>query len=62
MRAAAALGLRVVNLQHDGIVVMGVEESKRGEVEAAMGEAVTGSCGYKVQVTLEKVRHVDRVD
>ena len=29
IRAASALGLRVVNLQHDGIVVKGMEEDRR---------------------------------
>ena len=52
----------MVNLQHDGIVVMGVEEERREEVADAMSEAVTAACGYEAKVKLEKVRHVDRVD
>ena len=62
IRAAAAMGLRVVNLQHDGIVVTGVREERREVVEDAMSEAVTASCGYEARVTLEKIRYVDVLD
>ena len=62
IRAAAAMGLRVVNLQHDGIVMMGVTEGRQEMVEDAMSEAVTTSCGYEARVTLEKIRHVDVLD
>jgi len=62
LRAAAALGLRVVSLQHDGVVVTGFEEGKQDEVAQAMSEAVTVSCGYESKVVLEKVRNVDVTD
>ena len=62
IRAATALGLRVVNLQHDGIVVRGVVEGRHKEVARVMSEAVTAACGYEAGVTVERVRHVDRVD
>ena len=62
IRAAASMGLRVVNLQHDGIVVTGVREERREMVEDAMSEAVTASCGYEARVTLERIRYVDTVD
>ena len=62
LRAAAALGLRVVNLQHDGVVVTGVEEGKQDEVAQAMSEAVTVSCGYESRVVLEQVRNVEVAD
>ena len=38
IRAASALGLRVVNLQHDGIVVKGMEEDRREEGGGARHE------------------------
>ena len=62
IRAATALGLRVVNLQHDGIVVRGVVEGRHKDVARVMSEAVTAACGYEAGVTVERVRHVDRVD
>ena len=62
LRTATALGLRVVNLQHDGVVVVGIEEGGEDEVARAMSEAVTASSGYESRVTIEKVRHVDAID
>ena len=62
IRAAASLGLRVVNLQHDGIVVMGVREGRQEVVEDVMSEAVTASCGYEARVTMERIRYVDTID
>ena len=56
------MGLRVVNLQHDGIVVTGVREGRQEMVEDTMSEAVTASCGYEARVTLERIRYVDAVD
>ena len=62
IRAAAALGLRVVNLQHDGVVVAGMADDRKEEVARVLSEAVTASCGYESNVTLEKVRSVESVD
>ena len=62
LRTATALGLRVVNLQHDGGVVVGIEEGGEDEVARAVSEAVTASSGYESRVTIEKVRHVDAID
>ena len=62
IRAAAALGLRVVNLQHDGVVVTGMADDRKEEVARVLSEAVTASCGYESNVTLEKVRSVESVD
>ena len=41
VHGVAALGLRVVNLQHDGIVVRGVVEGRHRDVAKVMSEAVT---------------------
>ena len=53
---------RVVNLQHDGIVVTGVEEGRQEEVARAMSEMVTASCGYESKVAIERIRSVEAID
>ena len=62
LRTATAMGLRVVSLQHDGVAICGIDLDATDRVEAAMSEAVTLSCGYRMTVVLERVRHVDIVD
>ena len=62
IRTAAAMGLRAVSLQHDGIAVMGLDGERREEVARAMGEAVTAACGYTSTVTVKEVIHGDAVD
>lgn len=62
IRAAAALGLRVVSLQHDGVAVLGEVEERQADVAASLSDAVSLACGYRVKVVLEKVRSVEVVD
>ena len=62
IRAAAALGLRVVSLQHDGVAVLGEVEERQADVAASLSDAVSLACGYGVKVTLEKVRSVEVID
>ena len=40
LRVATAMGLRVVNLQHDGVVVTGVGDGRQGGVAYGQGPAV----------------------
>ena len=62
IRAAAALGLRVVSLQHDGVAVVGEVGERQAEVAESLSDAVSLACGYRVKVVLEKVQNVDIVD
>jgi hypothetical protein len=47
-----ANGLDVADLQHDGIVVIGVEDMEEGRRQAAegMARAASRACGYEVGV------------
>ena len=62
IRAAPAVGLRVVGLQHDGIAVHGLDPEAEARVSAALSESVTAACGYKMSVVMERVRHTEVVD
>ena len=57
IRAAAALSLRVVSLQHDGLAFTGFAvEDRLSEIASAMSAEVTASCGYDVKVAVEAVQ------
>ena len=57
IRAAAALGLRVVSLQHDGLAFTGFAvEDRLHEIATSMGAEVTASCRYEAAVAVEAIR------
>ena len=43
-------GLRVTDLQHDGVVVAGISPGEEEEAARGMGEAATVACGFQVEV------------
>ena len=45
-------GLRVTNLQHDGVVVAGIAPGEEEEAGRGMGEAATVACGFQVEVDI----------
>ena len=56
LAAAAAGGLRVVGLQHDGIALVGVHDGEEAEVARRLSAAATAACGYDTAVVVERVR------
>ena len=55
LTTVGAMGLRVVNLQHDGVAIEGVQEGGEGELIARLGRSVTRATGYTASVTVERV-------
>ena len=45
-------GLRVTDLQHDGVVVAGIVPGEEDEAARGMGEAATVACGFQVEVAV----------
>ena len=56
LAAAAAGGLRVVGLQHDGIALVGAHDGEEAEVARRLSAAATAACGYDTAVVVERVR------
>ena len=55
LTTAEAMGLRVVNLQHDGVAIEGMQEGGEAEVVSRLSDSVTRACGYTAGVTVERV-------
>ena len=55
LTTAEAMGLRVVNLQHDGVAIEGVQEGGEAEVVSRLSSSVARACGYAASVTVERV-------
>ena len=49
-----ANGLRVTDLQHDGIMVAGIEPGSELDVTAGMEAAATAACGFGVGVDIKQ--------
>ena len=55
MAWAARAGIRVMNLQHDGIVTGSLGGRQSQEVAQGMQEAASHACGHEVQVKGELI-------
>jgi hypothetical protein len=47
-------GLRVTNLQHDGIVVAGIEYGREQDVAEGVAAAAREACGFSVGVDVKQ--------
>ena len=51
-------GIEVSSLQHDGIMMSGIQESDKARVAMDLSRAVTAACGYEVVVVVKAVKGV----
>ena len=54
IRWAREKGIRVINLQHDGIVLM-LDPEKEKETTRALQETASEACGYKIRIKAKKL-------